>query len=70
MPIIDEDMALALNIGAAAKVTRQSHDDIHHAMFSGALPHHVSDRRRVVKLGDLLAWMRRQPISAQAAEYN
>jgi hypothetical protein len=64
MPITDEDMALELNIGAAARVARQSHDDIHHAMFSGALPHHRDqDGRRVVKLGDLLAWMR-----AQAAE--
>jgi hypothetical protein len=68
MPISDDDMALELNIGAAARVARQSHDDIHHAMFSGALPHHRDqDGRRVVKLGDLLQWMR-QSVPTPSAE--
>ena len=44
MPIPNDEMALELNIGAAARVARQSHDDIHHAMFTG----------------DLLTWMRAQ----------
>jgi hypothetical protein len=67
MPISNDDAALELNFGAAARVARQSHDDIHHAMFTGALPHHRDrDGRRVVKLGDLLAWMRN--VQAHGAE--
>jgi hypothetical protein len=69
MPITDADMALELNIGAAARVARTTHDDIHHAMVTGALAHHRDrDGRRVVDLGDLLAWMRRQSVPALAAE--
>ncbi len=61
----ETDAALDLNIGAAARVARKTHDDIHHAMFTGAMPcHRDRDGRRVVKLGDLLAWMR----SAQSGE--
>jgi hypothetical protein len=56
------DMAMEVNIGAAARLARVSHDDIHHAMVTGALPHHRDrDGRRVVTLGDLLGWMRAQP---------
>lgn len=69
MPITPDDADLEVNIGAAARMARQSHDDIHHAMVTGALPHHRDrDGRRVVTLGDLLAWMRAQPIPARAAE--
>lgn len=55
------DLDLELNIGAAARVARVTHDDIHQAMVTGALPHHRDqDGRRVVKLGDLLEWMRKR----------
>ena len=61
MPIAPDDLALELNIGAAARVARTTHDAVHRAMFSGTLPHHRDqDGRRVVKLGDLLAWMRNE----------
>ena len=67
MPISNDD--IELNIGAAARVARQSHDYIHQAMVTGALAHHRDhDGRRVVKLGDLLEWMRRQPTPAPASE--
>jgi hypothetical protein len=69
VPIRNDDAALDLNIGAAARVARKTHDDIHQAMVTGALPHHRDhDGRRVVKLGDLLEWMRRQPTPAITAE--
>jgi hypothetical protein len=70
MPINETDTALELNIGAAARVARQSHDDIHHAMVTGALPHHRDrDGRRVVKLGELLAWTRHvQSVPAPSAK--
>ncbi len=61
------DMALELNIGAAARVARTTHEAIHQEMVTGALAHHRDqDGRRVVKLGDLLAWMRAQPMPALA----
>ena len=51
MPISSDDAALDLNIGACARVARKTHDDIHNAMFTGALPcHRDHDGRRVVKL--------------------
>jgi hypothetical protein len=69
VPIPNDDMALELNIGAAARVARKSHADIHHAMVTGALAHHRDqDGRRVVRLGELLVWMRAQPTPARAAE--
>jgi hypothetical protein len=53
------DLELELNIRTASRLARKSHDDIRHAMVSGALQHHRDkDGRRVVKLGDLLASMR------------
>jgi hypothetical protein len=58
----ETDMALKVNIGAAARLACVSHDDVHVAMITGTLPHHRDrDGRRVVTLGDLLAWMRTQP---------
>jgi hypothetical protein len=70
MPIFNDDMALELNIGAAARVARTSHEAIHVAMVTGALHcHRDRDDRRVVRLGDLLAWMRNvQSAAATAAE--
>jgi hypothetical protein len=57
-----DDMEMEVNIGAAARLARVTHDDIHHAMVTGALPHHRDqDNRRCVRLGDLLAWLRAQP---------
>jgi hypothetical protein len=68
MPITNDDKHLELNIGAAARVARTTHESIHIAMVTGALPHHRDrDNRRVVKLGDLLVWMRNVP-AALAAE--
>jgi hypothetical protein len=68
MPISNDDAHLKLSMGAAARVARKTHDEVHRAMVSGALPHHRDrDGRRVVKLGDLLAYMRAQP-PAIAAE--
>lgn len=69
MPISKDDMALELNIGVCARVARKTHNDIHIAMVTGALPQHRDqDGRRVVKLGDLLAYMWAQSIPARAAE--
>jgi hypothetical protein len=70
VPVSNDDAALELKIGAAARVARKSHDDIHVAMVSGTLPHHRDrDGRRVVKLGDLLVWMRNvQSVAALSAE--
>jgi hypothetical protein len=57
--ITADDARLELNIGAASRVARVTHDDIHVAIVSGALPHHRDhEGRRAVTLGDLLAWMR------------
>jgi hypothetical protein len=68
MPISNDDAHLELSMGAAARVAHKTHDEVHRAMVSGALPHHRDrDGRRVVKLGDLLAYMRAQP-PAIAAE--
>jgi hypothetical protein len=62
-----DDLELEVNIGAAAKLARLSRDDIHLALVTGALLHHRDrDDRRVVTLGDLLAWMRAQQVPAQA----
>jgi hypothetical protein len=60
----ETDMAMEVNIGAAARLARVSHDDIHRAMVSGVLPHHRDqDGRHVATLGDLLAWMRAQLVA-------
>ena len=61
------DLALEVNIGAAARLARVTHDDIHHAMVSGDLAWgRDADSRRVVRLGDLLSWMRaRCPAQAE-----
>ena len=64
------DTALELNIGTAARVARTTHEGVHHAMVTGTLPYHRdANGRRVVSLGDLLAWMRNVPaIPARAAD--
>jgi hypothetical protein len=55
-------MALEVNIGAAARLARVEREFIHDAIFNGLLPHHRDrEDKRVVTLGDLLAWMRAQP---------
>jgi hypothetical protein len=58
----ETDMAIELNIGAAARVARVEREVIHDALFRGALPHHRDrENKRVVTLGDLLDFMRAQP---------
>ena len=52
MPITDEDADLESTIGTAARVARKTHDDVHHAMLTSALPYHRGhDGRRVVNEG-------------------
>jgi hypothetical protein len=70
MPITDEDADLESTIGTAATVARKTHDDVHHAMLTSALPYHRGhDGRRVVRLVDLLESMRNvQSTQAHAAE--
>jgi hypothetical protein len=59
-----DDLELEVNIGAAARLARLSRDDIHLAIVTGTLPHHRDKNdRRVVTLGDLLAWMRAQLVA-------
>jgi hypothetical protein len=61
-----QDMALEVNIGAAARLARVEREVVHDAIYNGRLAHHRDrENKRVVTLGDLLDFMRAQP-EAQA----